>query len=498
MRDFIGRRFGYYLIIAAFIVPMCLACVPARADGNNEVTPAVADPVIAAAGDIACDPTSSSFNSGDGGSSSCRQKYTSDLLIDAGLAAILPLGDVQYYCGGYQAFLQSYDLSWGRVKSISRPVVGNHEYLTSNGTDCTNDNEGAAGYFRYFGSAAGNPSQGYYSYDIGTWHLIALNSSCSKAGGCSSTSPQGKWLAADLAAHSNYCTLAYWHIPLFSSGGRALENTKPIWQTLYEYDVDVVLTGHDHIYERFAPQTADGTLDAARGIREFVVGTGGSNHSSITTIAANSEVRNTDTFGVLKLTLRPTSYDWEFVPEAGKTFTDSGTANCHGNASPAGSPPATALPANTFSFAPVADAYVNASSPGDNYGTSAVLRADASPDVHSYLRFDVQGLSGTVTRATLRVFANSASNLDCTVHRVDDNTWDESTINYGNAPTLGSALGSSGSFDAGMWISMDVTASITGNGTYNLALTTPSDTAISIASREAGADAPQLIIETTP
>jgi len=299
----------------------------------QNVVLAASDPVIAAAGDIACDPTNSNFNNGNGSSGSCRQKYTSDLLINGGYAAVLPLGDNQYYCGGYQAFMQSYDLSWGRVKSITRPVVGNHEYLTSGGTGCTSANSGAAGYFQYFGAAAGNPSQGYYSYDIGAWHLIALNSNCGDAGGCSSSSPQGQWLAADLAAHPNLCTLAYWHIPLFSSGGRASSNTQSFWQTLYNSNADLILTGHDHIYERFAPQTPSGTVDTVRGIREFVVGSGGANHTSLAATAANSQVRDDTTYGILKLTLHPTSYDWQFIPEAGGSLTDSGTTNCHGQTS---------------------------------------------------------------------------------------------------------------------------------------------------------------------
>jgi calcineurin-like phosphoesterase family protein len=333
MRAIFFRRFGYYISIAALLGLTSLFSRPTSSAGTSEVALAASDPVIAAAGDIACDPTNSSFNNGNGTSGSCRPKYTSDLLVNAGLAAVLALGDNQYYCGGYQAYLQSYDLSWGRVKSITRPAVGNHEYLTSGGTDCTSANSGAAGYFNYFGSAAGSPSQGYYSFDVGTWHLIAINSNCSSAGGCSSSSPQGQWLAADLAAHPNFCTLAYWHIPLFSSGGRANANTQSIWQTLYNNNVDVVLNGHDHIYERFAPQAPNGTLDTARGIREFIVGSGGANHTSLATIFANSEVRNVNTFGILKLTLHPTSYDWQFVPEAGKTFTDTGTGNCHGTAS---------------------------------------------------------------------------------------------------------------------------------------------------------------------
>jgi chitodextrinase len=289
------------------------------------------DPVIAAAGDIACDPGNSNFNGGLGTSNTCRQKYVSDLLVNSGLSGVLLLGDNQYYCGGYQAFLQSYDLSWGRVKPMTRPAVGNHEYLTSGGTDCNSANAGAAGYYKYFGAAAGDPSKGYYSFDIGSWHLIALNSQCSTAGGCSESSPQGTWLRADLAAHTNFCTLAYWHIPLFSSGGRANSNSRSFWDALYAANADIVLVGHDHTYERFAAQTPDGTADPTRGIRQWVVGTGGANHTSFTSVAANSEVRNDGTFGVLRLTLHGTSYDWEFVPEAGGSFRDSGTGACRGD-----------------------------------------------------------------------------------------------------------------------------------------------------------------------
>jgi acid phosphatase type 7 len=292
---------------------------------------ATGDPVIAAAGDIACDPTNASFRGGAGSSNACRQRYVSDLLVGAGLAAVLPLGDNQYYCGGLSAFQQSYDPSWGRVLGVTRPAVGNHEYLTSGGTGCDPSNAGASGYFNYFGARAGTPGQGYYSYDIGSWHLIALNSNCSDAGGCSASSPQGQWLANDLATHSNICTLAYWHIPLFSSGGRANQNSRSFWQALYAAGADVVLNGHDHIYERFAAQNPSGQRDDARGIREFIAGTGGANHTSIATVAANSEVRDTSTYGVLKLVLHPGGYDWQFVPEAGGSFTDAGTASCVGS-----------------------------------------------------------------------------------------------------------------------------------------------------------------------
>ncbi|MCW2601377.1 MAG: hypothetical protein JWM02_3206 [Frankiales bacterium] len=291
-------------------------------------------PVIAAAGDIACDPADSAFNGGLGTGSTCRQKSVSDVIVGRGVARVLALGDNQYYCGGYDAWLGSYDKSWGRFKSLTAPVAGNHEYLTQAGssgaTGCDSTNAGAAGYFRYFGARAGPSGQGWYSFDVGAWHLVALNSQCSAIGGCSATSPQGQWLAADLAAHKNTCTLAFWHIPLFSSGGRAASNSKAFWQLLYDANAEVVLNGHDHTYERFAPQTAAGVADSARGLREFVVGTGGANHTALVTVAPNSVVRDSTTFGVLLLTLKPTSYSWVFVPAAGSgTFSDSGSASCH-------------------------------------------------------------------------------------------------------------------------------------------------------------------------
>jgi hypothetical protein len=256
-------------------------------------------------------------------------RQTANLISAIKPVGVLSLGDTQYYCGSLLAFNQSYDLSWGQFKSLTYPAVGNHEYLTSGGLGCDITNTGAAGYFAYFGTRAGLPSQGYYSYDLGAWHIVVLNSSCSQAGGCSTSSPQYKWLAQDLAAHPNRCTMAYYHIPLYSSGGRASINTKPLYQLLYDNNADLVVTGHDHTYERFAPQDANGTLDTGRGIPEFVVGTGGANHTSLASLVPNSVVFNQDTYGVLKLSLHSGSYDWQFVPEPGKTFTDSGTSNCH-------------------------------------------------------------------------------------------------------------------------------------------------------------------------
>ena len=206
-------------------------------------------------------------------------------------------------------------------RSRTRPAPGNHEFHAA----------GATPYFDYFGVAAGDAKTGYYSYELGSWHIIVLNSECKDVGGCDAGSPQEKWLRADLATHPVACTLAYWHKPLFSSGsahGNDL-TVKALWDALYDANADVVVNGHDHDYERFAPQTPEGVDDPKRGIREFVVGTGGKNHRLFGTPKRNSETRNADAFGVLKLTLRANGYDWQFVPEEGKTYTDSGSGNCH-------------------------------------------------------------------------------------------------------------------------------------------------------------------------
>jgi hypothetical protein len=234
---------------------------------------------------------------------------------------VFAAGDNVYEDGTAAEFTNCYNPSWGRHKARTYPAVGNHEYHTA----------GASGYFGYFGAAAGDPSKGYYSYNLGEWHIISLNSMCENVGGCEATSPMVGWLEQDLAANPKACTLAYVHHPLFSSGEHGNQTKMgATWDALYAANADVVLSGHDHHYERFAPQTPSGAADTARGIREFVVGMGGGSHYGIVSIQPNSEVRNTDTYGVLKLILHPTSYDWQFVPEAGKTFTDSGSDQCHG------------------------------------------------------------------------------------------------------------------------------------------------------------------------
>jgi hypothetical protein len=241
-------------------------------------------------------------------------------LLDKIPGTVFAAGDLAYPDGSEENF-ECYDKTWGRAKSRTRPAPGNHEFHAA----------GATPYFDYFGAAAGDPKTGYYSYELGTWHIVVLNSECKDVGGCEAGSPQEKWLRADLASHPVACTLAYWHKPLFSSGGAHGNDltVKPLWDALYEANADVVIGGHDHDYERFAPQTPDGKPDAARGIREFVVGTGGKNHRPFREPKPNSEVRDATAFGVLKLTLKAKGYDWQFIPEEGKTFTDSGSGTCH-------------------------------------------------------------------------------------------------------------------------------------------------------------------------
>ncbi|HLK05188.1 MAG TPA: metallophosphoesterase [Candidatus Acidoferrum sp.] len=233
---------------------------------------------------------------------------------------VMAIGDLAYPDGSAANFA-CYDKTWGKEKGRTRPAPGNHEFHSA----------GATYYFQYFGAAAGDASKGYYSYELGSWHIVVLNSECDQVGGCGAGSTQEKWLREDLAAHPVACTLAYFHKPLFSSGGKHGNDltVKPLWDALYSAGADVVVSGHDHDYERFGPQTPEAKAEAAHGIREFVVGTGGKNHRPFEAPHANSEVRNADTYGVLKLTLKPGKYAWEFVPVEGGTFRDSGEGTCH-------------------------------------------------------------------------------------------------------------------------------------------------------------------------
>ena len=272
------------------------------------VAPAHADSVVMVAGDIACSPNEPTTPK------ACHHQQTSDLLIEHKPDKVLTTGDNQYETGRLSDFRASYDKTWGRVFDITKPTPGNHEYKR----------EGAQGYFNYFGARARPGRNGYYSFDVEGWHLIALNSNISTR----KSSRQVEWLRRDLTSNPDDCTLAYWHHPLYSSGehGNSLK-VRPFWKALKAADAELIVNGHDHDYERFAPQNAYGKRRSG-GIREFVVGNGGRSLRPFANIKPHSRVRDATTFGVLKLTLRPGEYEWEFVPETGGTFTDTGQADC--------------------------------------------------------------------------------------------------------------------------------------------------------------------------
>jgi acid phosphatase type 7 len=265
------------------------------------------DAVLVGAGDIA-----DCGSSGDAATAS---------LINSIPGTVFTLGDNAYGSGSAKQFRHCYGPTWGRFKARTRPAIGNHEYET----------KGADGYFDYFGKSAGPRGKGWYSYNAGAWHVVVLNSNCNTVR-CDRGSEQERWLRADLADHKNRCTLAYWHHARFVSDSVHGNHSdlQHFWEALYDYGAELVLSGHAHVYERFAPQTPWGKADPDHGIRQFVVGTGGSTLYRFRSPRPNSEVRNANTFGVLKLTLHDGGYDWKFIPKAGKNFQDSGHGSCHG------------------------------------------------------------------------------------------------------------------------------------------------------------------------
>jgi hypothetical protein len=315
------------VVVANVLLAVALAVTVAPTAG------AASSVTIAAAGDIACKPQGLYF---DGSMADyCQFRATAEAIkaeLDAGtVQEVFALGDTQYSSGTMYQYLNSYDPTWGTFKVTTRPTPGNHEYLTPN----------AADYFEYFAPTTPEISAGryYYSYDLGSWHVIVLDSNCkylpgptwNPDNGCVMGSPQMDWLAQDLANDAATCTLAYWHHPMFSSAESGFnQKTLPFWKVLYANGVDVVLNGHRHVYERFAPQDPDGTVDPQNGMVEFIAGTGGDDHGVLQPSAAPNEiVRDNTSFGYLKLVLETFGYSYQFVPVAGGSFTDSGTGTCH-------------------------------------------------------------------------------------------------------------------------------------------------------------------------
>jgi hypothetical protein len=268
------------------------------------VTSIATTPTLAAAGDIACRAGSITT------ATTCRHQYTAALLES--VDAVLALGDLAYEDGSDWSV---YAASWGAAKARTYPVPGNHEYLTP----------AASGYFSYWGERGGDPGRGYYAFNVGPWRLYALNSNCG-AVSCAAGGEQEQWLRADLAAHPAACSLAYWHHPRWSSALGANAEVAPLWQALAAAGADVVVVGHSHNYERFAPVDATGNT-APAGVREFVVGTGGRSLRAFGATAPNSEARIATAFGVLRLTLGTGSYQWQFVAETGAVL-DSGSVQC--------------------------------------------------------------------------------------------------------------------------------------------------------------------------
>lgn len=294
-----------------YVTCLLLACAAAMAValtvGIERAPAAEGSVTLVGAGDIAdCD---------------LRTDEATAKLVKNIQGTVFTLGDNVYERGTRSEFKNCYDPSWGDFKRRTMPSTGNHEYYTADGQP----------YFNYFGQRAGSPRKGYYSYNRGAWHIVVLNSNCEKVGGCETNSPQGQWLRDDLANNPTACTLAYWHHPRFASGDAVQTGSVgPFWEILYNRGAELVLSGHAHRYERHLPMRPNGQVDRDNGIQQIIAGTGGKPPLGDTgTTDPNSVVKNDNTPGVLRLSLKPDSYNWKFVPIAGKNFTDSGTRDCH-------------------------------------------------------------------------------------------------------------------------------------------------------------------------
>jgi hypothetical protein len=295
-------------VVIAATVALCLTAAAAGAAPGR-------DPILAAAGDIACAPNTPRTPT------ACHYAETAAIVGAINPTAVALLGDNQYESGFLPYYMRAFDPTWGVFRPRTFPVPGNHEY----------NRVGADGYYAYFGAAAGDPARGYYAYDIGSWHILALNSNCTYVP-CAAGSAQEQWVRSELAAHPRSCTMAYWHHSLFSSQGGD-PRMRDIWRDLGAARVDVVLSGHNHNYERFAGQDATGHLDPFAGPREFVVGTGGRDLGAIRGAGRNSEIRQDKAFGVLALVLSRTGYAWSFDSEGG-AFVDTGSTPCHDKVPP--------------------------------------------------------------------------------------------------------------------------------------------------------------------
>src|SRR5881394_3720556 len=394
-----SRLTGLLAIAAALLVTTCRddQGPSSQVDGTRQPAPSfvtASGPVtLVGAGNVAaCNAT------GDDATAA---------LLGAIPGTVFADGDAAYDKGTLTQYNTCYNPSWGRHKTRTLPAAGELDYKTAN----------AAGYFGYFGAAAGNPKQGYYSYDLGAWHIVVLNTGSSSLVPFTATSAQVQWLKTDLAAHPARCTLAYWHHPLFESKDAPNTAIRPLWDVLYAAGADVVVNAHYAFYERFAPQTPAGLADPVGGIREFVAGTGGAAVTAFGTARANSQVRNSGTFGVLKLTLNDGGYSWRFIPVAGKTFSDSGSTSCHGAAPTVSAGPDmksnpgdTVTPAATFTDADAADApWAYTVGWGDGSSSTGTASSPATPiaATHSYAAVGTYKVDVRVTNGEGRTGADT-------------------------------------------------------------------------------------------
>ncbi len=481
---------------------------------------------------------------GDGASGEASATKVVNTISSLNPNLFLYLGDV-YESGSIAEFYNWYGTSssnYGVLRAITDPTIGNHEYGNS---------VGGAGYFDYW-----NNIPNYYSFNAGGWHFISLNSNYTKIG-VTPTSSQYQWLQQDLATNVQACTIVYYHQPLYNIGPEGpTPAMASMWSLMAQYGVSIVLNGHDHDYQRWVPLDGNGN-PSPTGITEFIAGGGGHGLLTIANSdsrVAYSNYLNPAAFGVLLLKLSGNganySYhssngsilDTGFVPcvNAASTSTSTATiaatntptltssdtqiatststpiptatatqaATSSFTPTPTATPTTTQIPINTpaftptatigtssVTFVPVVDTYVNAGSTTTNYGSSTTIRLDSSPDNHAYLRFNVSGFAGsTISKVLLKLYANNSNSSGIRAFSVADNTWGELTMNYTNAPFLSAQLASSGSFSSASWVTLDITSYINSDGSYSIGVTNLSSTAISVNSRESGANAPQLVI----
>ncbi len=469
------------LAVACLVLQVGTGALAWAAEGDPPLLPA-AGPVLVGAGGIAsCDTP------GD--------EATAALIEALPEAMVFTAGDNAYESGTASQFANCYDPTWGKFKGRTHPAPGNHDNKTN----------GGGPYYDYFGAAAGTKGQGWYSYDLGAWHIVVLNSNCSGNRRCAEGSAQEQWLKADLAASTARCTAAVIHHPRFSSdnidGNRP--EVAPLWDDLYAAGADLVISGHARVYERFAPQTPAGKFDPNFGLTLLNVGTGGRGHANFKTPVANSVVRDHTSWGVLKLTLHADSYDFAFLPVAGAKFTDAGSGACHGAPEGSPEPPGGGDPALTFP--PVADASVLKRTPSINYGQKSTLLTDASPVNGAFLRFTVSGVEGTVTRARLRLWVTNGSGNGPSIfptalglRGATDPPWAEAAITWNNRPLrTGPALDDLGKVGAGRFVEFDVTGAVAGNGHYSFELGSGGSDGTDFASSEVSNTSrrPQLIVD---